>query len=96
MLAGISATELLEWQAYSRVRGPLGPERADLRAALGAWATVASHSQKPRRHKLDQFILKWDRPAAPDHDLDDDEDDPDLIEGDVIEGDPDLIEDDDE
>lgn len=53
----------------------MGPEREDLRAALGAWATVAvAPSKRKRRYKVDQFLFDFDRPSRlVDPDLDDDD-----------------------
>lgn len=43
-----------------------------------AWATVASHSQKPRRHKLEHFLLKWEARRRGEMDVDfEDDDEPD-------------------
>lgn len=62
-------------EAYCRIRGPLGPQRDDLRAALGAWATVAvAPSKRRRRQKLDAFLFDFDRGERTDPELDDEDD----------------------
>lgn len=71
-------------EAYLRVRGPVGPWRADYQAAIVAWAVVASNSKRPRRYKIDHFIPNWGGGSGPgpywvpDDEPDDDPDDPDV------------------
>jgi len=43
------AREISEWLAYQRIRGPLGPERADLAAGIIAAASVSPHLKKGAR-----------------------------------------------
>lgn len=59
----------------------MGPEREDLRAALGAWATVAvAPSKRRRRPKVSEFLFDWDRDDRSDPDVDDDADEGDLAD----------------
>lgn len=59
----------------------MGPEREDLRAALGAWATVAvAPSKRRRRPKVAEFLFDWDRGDRSDPDVDDDADEGDLAD----------------
>ncbi|MDS1269690.1 DUF4035 domain-containing protein [Lipingzhangella sp. LS1_29] len=62
LLGRISSRELSEWMAYERVTGPLGPERADLHAAIVA-STVANanRGKRGRAAKPADFIPRWDR-----------------------------------
>jgi len=64
LLRRIDSRELTEWMAYERVAGPLGPERADLHAAIVA-ATVANamRGKKGRPFKPADFMPQWDRPS---------------------------------
>lgn len=55
----MAAGELVEWAAYERVAGPLGPERMDYLLAIVA-ATVANTASKTRRTPND-YIPQWDR-----------------------------------
>jgi hypothetical protein len=59
LLARIDSAELTEWQAYERVAGPLGGERADVHTAIVACAvanTVSKHRLRPA-----DFLPTWDR-----------------------------------
>lgn len=62
LLSRIDSRELLEWSAYERVHGPIGPDRADTQAAVIA-STIARTmgGKKARRFKLSDFIPVWDR-----------------------------------
>lgn len=62
MLARVSSAELTQWQAYERVTGPLGGERADTNAALTAYYIAQALGAK--KVKLDQLLPKWDRKPA--------------------------------
>jgi len=53
----ISARELVEWQAYELVFGPLGPGRDDVLAAMQSMYTVGSASGKPQ--KITNFLPRW-------------------------------------
>lgn len=59
LLDRISSAELTEWQAYERVTGPLGAERADAQSALVAYYVVSALGAKTRPDKL---LPRWDRP----------------------------------
>jgi len=65
LLARIDSRELTAWAAYERVTGPLGPERADIQAAIIA-STIANANQgkRGRRFKPEDFLPRWDQPAA--------------------------------
>lgn len=56
----MSATELVEWQAYDRIE-PIGERRADVLAALicKMIADVNTPGDKPRV-RLAELIPKWD------------------------------------
>ena len=57
----MSVREFIAWQGYFRIE-PWESEKADLRAAVGAWTTAsAMSSSKGRKPKLDDFVPKWDR-----------------------------------
>ena len=60
----ISSREFAEWLAYDRI-APLGPERADWRAALIA-ATVANafRGRARRAYKVEDFMPRFDGGAA--------------------------------
>lgn len=62
MLARIDSAEISEWIAYEAVTGPLGPERADIHAALIAQTVANTNRGKGRPRKLSDFLLKWDQP----------------------------------
>lgn len=68
-------------EEYCRIRGPIGPQRADVHAALVAWATVASHSKRPRRHKIEDFLLFDDPARHPEIEDDDEVDDDEQVGG---------------
>lgn len=69
MLSRMSSNELSEWVAYERVAGPLGQERDDILTALVA-LVIANFSGSKKRHKLDEFLPKWDRrPQSADEQL---------------------------
>jgi len=53
----ISRLEVLEWLAYERRNGPLGPGRGDYHAAL--ISKVVADSQSKKRSKLENFFFKW-------------------------------------
>ena len=46
MLQEHSCRDINEWAAYQNIRGPLGPEGADLRAGIIAAAAVSPHCAK--------------------------------------------------
>jgi hypothetical protein len=62
LLARIDSRELTAWMAYERVAGPLGPERADMQAAIIA-STIANanRGKRGRAFKPEDFIPKWDQ-----------------------------------
>ena len=50
----------MEWMAYEREVGPLGPQRGDFHAAeiaLGIYN--ANRGKRGKKLKLTDFILKW-------------------------------------
>jgi hypothetical protein len=59
----MSSVEFAEWQAFQRLEGPLGPVRADWRAAVVA-SVVANANRDTRKHRKayepPDFIPKWD------------------------------------
>lgn len=59
LLARTDSRELSEWAAYEQVSGPIGPERADLHAAIIS-STVANAFSK-RKFAPADFMPKWDR-----------------------------------
>lgn len=63
MLGKISSRELIEWQAYEKVAGPIGPyERLDRAAALIAErVTYMLGSPKLRRKikGIEDFVPRW-------------------------------------
>ncbi len=61
----MGAREFAEWIAYCQIEGPLGPQRDDLRAAIGAWVTASvNRGKRGRKPKLTDFMLKFGRGAA--------------------------------
>jgi hypothetical protein len=63
LLARISSRELTAWEAYERVTGPIGAERADRHAALVA-AVIANAMSDKGGYTIDDFLPQWD-PDAP-------------------------------
>ncbi len=65
MLSRISAAELVDWAAYERIAGPLGPARSDIQAGIVA-STIANvmRTRRGRTYKPKDFIPQWDRPRA--------------------------------
>ncbi|MEU8264912.1 DUF4035 domain-containing protein [Micromonospora sp. NPDC048999] len=65
LLARIDARELSAWAAYERVTGPLGPDRADIHAAIIA-STIANANRGKggRVAKPEDFIPRWDQRGA--------------------------------
>ncbi|MEU5950654.1 DUF4035 domain-containing protein [Micromonospora sp. NPDC047465] len=65
LLARIDARELSAWMAYERVTGPLGPERADMHAAIIA-STIANanRGKHGRRFTPEDFLPRWDQRGA--------------------------------
>jgi hypothetical protein len=53
------AAELVEWAAYEKVCGPLGPERLDHLVAQLCAAVTNAAGAKPARQPV-QFLPKWD------------------------------------
>ena len=61
------ASELVEWQIYEDLYGPLGPDRNDILASIIATTVAnASRTKKSRkRYKLKDFIIDWGKRRAP-------------------------------
>lgn len=57
----MSPRELLEWAAYERVAGPVGPARADVQAGIIASTVANVHTDKGRRFTPSDFVPRWDR-----------------------------------
>lgn len=61
LLERTSPRELLEWMAYERVAGPLGPRRGDIQAAVVASTVANANRGKGRPLPVDDFIPEWDK-----------------------------------
>lgn len=61
LLERVSPRELLEWEAYERVAGPLGPHRGDIQAAVVASTVANVNRGKGRPLPIQDFIPEWDR-----------------------------------
>jgi len=55
----MSSREFAEWVAYDRIN-PIGPERADWRAALIAWMIACAFRGKGRPPAIKDFMPEWD------------------------------------
>ena len=65
LLDRIDARELVEWEAYEGVAGPLGSARVDqLFARLMATVANVNRSSKQKPYSVEQFMPNWD-PGAP-------------------------------
>ena len=64
MLAELTAEQWGEWQAFIQIHGPVGEERADIRAALIA-STVANvfRGKRDKVITLKDCLLEWDKPT---------------------------------
>lgn len=62
-LGHVSARELMEWQAYAGLYGPVDPQaRADLRMAIMAALTAEIHrdpKQRKEPYKPEEFMPRW-------------------------------------
>jgi hypothetical protein len=65
LMGRINARELTEWSAYETVTGPIGPERADLHAAMIAAAITNAMGGKAGNKPAtpDDFMPVWDEQA---------------------------------
>lgn len=56
----MGAREFAEWVAYCQIEGPIGPERDDLRAAIGAWVTaMVNKGKRGRKPRIMDFMPKF-------------------------------------
>lgn len=72
LLHRVSGQELVDWMAYERISGPLGPVRGDWQAAqIAAMVHATAAGRKGKRRKLKDFLLRWasDRRATSDEDM---------------------------
>jgi hypothetical protein len=66
LLNRIDSRELVEWEAYERISGPLGPERTDqLFAQLTAVIANVNRPKSRKPYRVEEFIPKWDPEAPP-------------------------------
>ena len=63
---GLSLDDLMDWLAFERLSGPIGPERGDLQAAQTP-AMVASMFRSKGERPISPVDLcpKWGEPAKP-------------------------------
>ena len=60
LLAESESIDIAEYMAYESIVGPIGHERADYRAALGAWASLSPHQKKGAEPpKIEDFLLQF-------------------------------------
>lgn len=57
----MSAYELLEWQAYENVSGPLGADRLDYLAAMLAERVTNMLRHGGKEATIKQFMTEWDQ-----------------------------------
>ncbi|ANZ35530.1 hypothetical protein BBK82_04980 [Lentzea guizhouensis] len=63
LLARIDSSELVEWQIYERMTGPLGAGRHDYLTAMVTSAVVNSQRGKKPPVALKKFVPQWERPT---------------------------------
>lgn len=59
LLARVDARELVEWQVFERIEGPLGGRRGDVHAAMGVAATVNVNRKRKRPYPISDFMPPW-------------------------------------